>query len=64
MAFTCACRVVRDHDVMASIEAGARTVDQVSMACGAGIDCGSCLPTIEALLDTVDDSTAEVAGSA
>jgi NAD(P)H-nitrite reductase large subunit len=50
MAWTCSCKGVRDDDVVAVIDAGARTVDDVAAACGAGTDCGTCVPTIEALL--------------
>ena len=50
MAYTCSCKVVRDEDVIDAIGAGASTVDDVVAACGAGSDCGGCLPTIEALL--------------
>jgi len=50
MAYTCSCKVVRDEAVIDAIEAGASTVDDVAAACGAGSDCGGCLPTIEAML--------------
>lgn len=51
MAIACSCHSIRDHDLRSAIQAGAGTVDDVMAACGAGSDCGGCLPTIEALLD-------------
>jgi bacterioferritin-associated ferredoxin len=51
----CACRGVRCSSVKAAIAAGARTVDCVGNACGAGTDCGSCRFMIE---DMIDDAQA------
>ena len=51
MAIACSCHGIRDHDLRSAIHDGADTVDDVMEACGAGTDCGGCLPTIEALLD-------------
>jgi bacterioferritin-associated ferredoxin len=50
MAIACSCHGIRDHDLRAAIHDGAGSVDDVMEACGAGTDCGGCLPTIEALL--------------
>lgn len=38
----CVCRGVSERQVEAVVTAGAKTVDQVSRACGAGSDCGAC----------------------
>jgi bacterioferritin-associated ferredoxin len=38
----CVCRGVSESQVEAVVTAGAKTVDQVSRACGAGSDCGAC----------------------
>ena len=38
----CVCRGVSESQVEAVVTSGARTVDQVSRACGAGSDCGAC----------------------
>jgi len=54
MSFTCTCLAVRDHEVIEVIDSGARTVDEVTAACAAGSDCGSCVPTIEAFLALAD----------
>jgi len=47
----CHCRVVNHRDIEAAVDGGARTVPEVAAICGAGIDCGGCVPTIA---DTVD----------
>lgn len=49
----CHCHGVSDRRIAAEGEAGARTVDDVSLRCGAGGSCGGCHPTIEAILDEV-----------
>lgn len=46
----CLCQGVSDKSVRASIEAGARTRQQVTDACGAGDGCGTCHRTIKTLL--------------
>lgn len=46
----CQCAVVRDSDVTAAYEAGARTLAQACMATGAGRDCGSCVFSVKRLL--------------
>jgi bacterioferritin-associated ferredoxin len=38
----CVCRGVSESQVEAVVTAGAKTVDHVSRACGAGSDCGAC----------------------
>ena len=38
----CVCRGVSESQMEAVVSAGAKTVDQVSRACGAGTDCGAC----------------------
>jgi len=58
MAYTCACNAVKDHVVVEAIDAGACTLDAVAECTRAGLDCGGCHPTIEALLAL---STAESA---
>jgi bacterioferritin-associated ferredoxin len=47
----CHCRVVNHKDIEAAVESGARSVREVAAMCGAGTDCGGCVPTIA---DTVD----------
>lgn len=53
----CHCRRVSSAAVEAAIGAGAGTVSDVTVACRAGGNCGSCRSTIEALLAEVGDRT-------
>ena len=46
----CHCRVVSDRAVRAAISAGAADLDDVASLCGAGAECGGCVPSVEALL--------------
>jgi bacterioferritin-associated ferredoxin len=46
----CLCQGVSDKSVRASIEAGARTRQQVTDACGAGDGCGGCHRSIKTLI--------------
>ena len=52
MAIACSCHGVRDRTVEDAVAAGARTVERVMELCGAGTNCGGCVPTIEALLES------------
>lgn len=47
----CHCEVVSDRAIRAAISDGASNVDAVGHACGAGQNCGGCIPGIEELLD-------------
>lgn len=51
MSFACSCKAVRDQTVVAAIIAGARSVDEITIACSAGADCETCIPTLEELLE-------------
>lgn len=46
----CHCNRVSDTEVIAAIDAGADSVEEVGERCGAGTCCGCCQPTIEVLL--------------
>jgi bacterioferritin-associated ferredoxin len=46
----CHCEVVNDRAICAEIDRGASTADEIAERCGAGAHCGSCRPTIGALL--------------
>jgi bacterioferritin-associated ferredoxin len=46
----CLCHNISDGTVRATIEAGARSINEVAEACHAGRDCGACRPTIGRLL--------------
>jgi len=47
----CICQAVTDREVDAAIRDGARSVGEVSRACGAGDDCRGCVRTIEQRID-------------
>lgn len=47
----CHCFAVNDRRIRAAIDAGARDEVDVAVACGAGRDCGGCLPAVQRLLD-------------
>jgi|LNFM01.1.fsa_nt_gb bacterioferritin-associated ferredoxin len=49
--YVCICRVVTQSRIRASIDAGASSVDEVTLECGAGGDCGSCRDEIQSMLD-------------
>lgn len=49
----CLCRGVSDHTVHAVISAGARSVEAIERACGAGGDCGACGEALECLVERV-----------
>ncbi len=50
--YVCVCNGVTDREVNEAIEAGAETRMDVTHACGAGGDCGSCHRQIEEMLDS------------
>lgn len=47
--FVCHCRAVTDRQINDAIANGARSVEEVSAATGAGTVCGGCIPEIERL---------------
>lgn len=49
----CQCLLVSEQEVLATIRAGARTVDEVGERCDAGTGCGSCRGGIELLIQQV-----------
>jgi bacterioferritin-associated ferredoxin len=55
--FACICNAVRVSEVDEVIAAGARTVEDVGDACGAGTGCGTCVPTLCARLARAADGT-------
>ena len=46
----CQCMLVSEQEVLSTIRAGARTVDEVGERCDAGTGCGSCRGGIEILI--------------
>jgi bacterioferritin-associated ferredoxin len=49
----CHCEVVSDRHIRDAVACGASSIDDVGRRCGAGTHCGSCRPTIGALLVAV-----------
>ena len=47
----CFCNDVTDGMIKAEIESGAKTLEDVQEATGAGTACGGCLDNIQALID-------------
>ena len=47
----CHCKAVNDRRIRGLIERGARDEFDIAAACGAGTDCGGCLPAVHRLLD-------------
>ena len=56
--YVCICRAVTKRVVLATIQQGARSVDEVGRACGAGTDCGACRGCIEELIDEHNEQLA------
>ncbi len=63
MAIVCQCEVVRDRDIVAAIEAGACSIDDVRIACGAVNGCGDCAPAVVELLRRNGVAVAEMVRS-
>ena len=49
--YVCVCKAVVDHEVRRAIQGGAGTVAEVTLACGAGGDCGACRGMIEEMIE-------------
>jgi bacterioferritin-associated ferredoxin len=49
--YVCVCRAVTEERVKAAIDAGAKSVAEVTGTCCAGDDCGACHQTIEDLIE-------------
>ncbi len=47
----CLCRGVSQKKVLEVIDSGARSVSEIARSCGAGSDCGSCVPMLQQMLD-------------
>jgi bacterioferritin-associated ferredoxin len=47
----CLCKAATDRDIDEAIDGGARSVDEVGEACGAGTSCGSCREYIHGQLE-------------
>ena len=52
--YACICAAVTDVELRTCIRAGARTVEDVGDACGAGTGCGTCVERIEVHIATTN----------
>jgi bacterioferritin-associated ferredoxin len=50
----CLCNSIFEHEVVACIRKGARSVDEVGEQCDAGTGCGSCRGTIKTMIEEED----------
>lgn len=55
----CHCRAVNHREIEAVVADGARSIPEVTRACGAGGDCGGCHPTIADLVVESVEAVAE-----
>ena len=46
----CSCRGISQNRILESILGGASSIDDLAFACDAGLDCGSCRPSLVELL--------------
>ena len=49
--YVCICNGVTDRDIRQAVEAGCRSVAELTMRTGAGATCGSCLDLAAQLMD-------------
>ena len=47
----CQCGPVSDATIREIVRSGAHTADDVGDACGAGVQCGTCRPIVERIVD-------------
>lgn len=52
----CHCEVVNDRRIKELVASGETTVPGIGAHCGAGRNCGGCLPALQALLDEITQS--------
>ena len=48
----CHCTGLSDRRIAAEVEAGASSLEEVTLACGAGGQCGGCHPLVEDIIDS------------
>ena len=48
--YVCICHAVTDTEIQSCIADGARTVEEVGDACGAGTGCGSCVDHVDVFI--------------
>jgi bacterioferritin-associated ferredoxin len=60
----CHCNAQSERTIRQCIEEGARDLCEVGMKCGAGTDCGGCLPLLRELLEeTLQNRSPQLQGS-
>ena len=52
----CLCRGVSERHIEDTVAAGAKTVGDVSLACGAATDCGACHSLVAALVEEASNA--------
>ncbi|MDN5917443.1 MAG: (2Fe-2S)-binding protein [Pseudonocardia sp.] len=50
--FACICAAATESEVRHCVRSGARSVEEIGDACGAGTGCGSCLNKLDGMLMT------------
>ena len=51
LVLICHCEGVRAEEIRTVVRVGARSVDDVTVACGAGGRCGGCLPAVADIVE-------------
>ncbi|WP_214365310.1 bacterioferritin-associated ferredoxin [Pseudonocardia sp. H11422] len=59
--YVCICAAVTDSQLRSCIDGGARTVEEVGDACGAGTGCGGCVGHVDVFLAAAN-SPSDLAG--
>jgi bacterioferritin-associated ferredoxin len=54
----CHCQRVCDRTIRECIRNGARSIEEVSRSCGAGMSCGGCRPAIDSMLTARPEAVA------
>jgi bacterioferritin-associated ferredoxin len=58
--YACSCAGVTEKAVRETVAAGARTIDEIAVRCGAGSGCGGCWPILVDLLADAEETRAHV----
>ena len=58
----CLCRGVSERHIEDTVAAGAKTVGEVSRACGAATDCGACHSLVAALVEEASNAVCVAGG--
>ncbi len=52
---TCICKAVNDKTIRETVQKGAKSLEDVALACDAGTGCGMCRDEIKAMIEREDD---------